>query len=83
MSKIVEIKTVKMAANKDVVSLLRDFLELAEKGEISAVAIAALRPNDKARTAASKTTNITALIGSIEIIKHRLLFADEMRDWDG
>lgn len=71
------INTLRNDAHSETVQLLRDFLAQAEAGEIVAVAIAAIRPNMKAVTTASRCENVTALIGACEIIKGRILISYE------
>ena len=59
--------------NEDALNLLRGAIERVEKGEVSDVAIVCVNRDGSCNTSCSDGTQFQAMIGSLEILKHRLL----------
>lgn len=77
MADIVPLTTRPQAINARAVELLRDYLGMAERGEIGAVAIAALCSDGASLTLASETDNYQALVGAIAILQYRVIAGHE------
>ena len=58
--------------NNDVVAILEDFLGMARKGEITAIAMSATTPGKEVYTGRSGEQGL-ALVGGLEYIKSRVL----------
>lgn len=64
----------KPQGHKDgVVKTLKNFLEIAERGELLGIAIAAVDNEGCTRTAFEPGDNLATMIGANERLKHRLL----------
>lgn len=70
---VVELKPFKAVANEQTLAILRDWLDMAERGEIVSVAIAAIGPDGKSFTAASQAEPLQTLLGAVTILQHRML----------
>ena len=58
--------------SQETVDILRDYLAMAERGDIVAVAICALEPNNSAIHQASSCDNQVLLVGAITRLLHRM-----------
>ena len=61
--------------NGQVVELLREMLELAERGELEAIAIVGLLPDGVCRYRYSQSERFATLVGGVEVLKHQLIAA--------
>lgn len=73
MADIVSLKTFAAQTNEATIEILRDYLGQAERGEIVAVAIAAVAPGGASRTQASASDNFQGLLGAMLILQYRML----------
>jgi len=58
--------------SQETVEILKDYLACAERGELTAVAICALRVDNSAVHQASTTDNQVALLGAVTRLLHRM-----------
>lgn len=63
----------KLVRNEAAIKILRDALEVAERGEIVEVVVAGVMNDGASWTASSGTGHVQAQLGSLEIIKHRII----------
>lgn len=77
MANIVALKTRADQTNEDAISVLKEFLQDAEKGEIVSIAIAAIEPGGSSRTSVSKCDHLQQLLGALAILQFRMI---ESRD---
>lgn len=70
---VVALQTRQQRINAECVAMLRDFLALAEAGDIESVAIAALQPDGTAVTQASDGDHFPAMLGAVAILQHRMI----------
>jgi hypothetical protein len=73
MTNLRTIETPAKEAHDATVRALKELLEMAEKGEIIGVAIAAIQPDMTPVTMCSALTKLAPLLGSIQILTHRIL----------
>lgn len=73
MAEVVKLKTYAAQANESAVRVLEEWLEMAKRGEIIAVAIAGLTADRAAMTHISATDPFVALAGAVSILQHRML----------
>lgn len=59
--------------NAQAVAILEEYLEMAKKGEIEAVAIVGLRPEGSCSFVWSSTERFTLMAGGIAVLQHRLI----------
>lgn len=59
--------------NEQVVDILREYLAMAEAGEIEAVAIVGLRPDGACSYRWSQSERFATLAGGIAVLQHRLI----------
>lgn len=74
---VIALETLPARINAEAVAILRDFLALAEKGELTGVAVAATLNTGSSQSQASSSDNFQALLGSVVILQHRMI--DESR----
>jgi hypothetical protein len=59
--------------NEQAVAILKEYLALAESGEIEAVAIVGLRPDGICTFRWSSTERFTSMAGGLAVLQHRLM----------
>jgi hypothetical protein len=77
VSNLVSLQTRGNKINAESVQILKDYLALAESGEIQAVAVAAVRADSSSQTQSSSTDHFQTLIGAVAVLQHRMI--DECR----
>lgn len=77
MTNLVPLQTRGNKINAESVQILKDYLSLAESGEIQAVAIASVRQDGSSQTQSSSTDHFQTLIGAVAVLQHRMI--DECR----
>lgn len=74
---LVELKPRPLAISGEVVAMLKEYLEMAEKGEIIGLAMAGILPDGSCITSAPSSDHFQRIIGAVAILQHRML--EEMR----
>lgn len=64
---------------QDTVQFLKDYLALAEKGEVTTVAIAALQPDHCVQYGFSETHRLPTLLGAVQLLQN-LLIRETLKD---
>lgn len=77
MSNLISLQTRGDKINAESVQILKEYLALAESGEIQAVAVAAVRSDSSSQTQSSSTDHFQTLIGAVAVLQHRMI--DECR----
>jgi hypothetical protein len=72
MSEVARLVTRREEISKETVSILEDFLEMAKRGEIVAVAVCAITPDGAATHQASATDHQITLLGGVCRLLHRM-----------
>lgn len=75
--KLVKFKSRDKLVRESAVKTLKEALDEAKRGEIVAVAIAVVRPNNAVNTSRSETDDIGRLLGAIDLLHYRTLKATE------
>lgn len=70
---IVSLKTFATQSNEETVAILREYLEMAERGEIVVAAVVGIEPNGASRTQCSASDHFQGLLGAISILQHRMI----------
>lgn len=70
---IVELKTRTKISNESVISLLEQYLEMAKEGDIVCIALAGTTSDNSSWTAHSELENAQTILGSIEVLKAKIL----------
>ena len=73
MANLISLQTRGNKINAESVSILKEYLAMAESGEIQAVAVAAIRPDGSSQTQSSSTDHFQTLIGSVAVLQHRMI----------
>lgn len=73
MAEMLSIKTRTMQTNGSAIKVLRAYLEMAEKGEIVGVAIAAVEPGGSCFTQATESDYYQPLLGALSILQWRMI----------
>lgn len=73
MPEPIVLKTRTVQTNDAAIELLRLYLDLAEKGEIIAVAIVGIEPSGVVNSQASETDHLPSLIGGLTVLQFRML----------
>jgi hypothetical protein len=71
--KLVALTTRGSKINAETVEILREYLSLAEAGELQAVAVAGVRPDGSSQTQSSSTDHFQTLIGAVAVLQHRMI----------
>jgi len=73
MNNIVSLVTPKVETNQECIQFLEDLLERVKDGEIVEVSVACILNDGSSFTGHTVSNNAQAMIGAIEIIKHKFL----------
>lgn len=73
MAEMLSIKTRTMQTNESAIKVLRAYLEMAEKGEIVGVAIAAVEPGGSCLAHATESDYYQPLLGALSILQWRMI----------
>lgn len=77
MADILSLKTFAAQTNEETIAMLREYLAMAERGEIVAAAVAAIEPSGASRSRCSASDHFQGLLGALTILQHRMI--DECR----
>lgn len=85
MSEVRELRPAKNAVSPEVVAMLRDMLAKAESGELVSIAIAGEMTGKRTVTAvgSAEEFDLVRMLGSLEILKLRVLAHFDPEDGDG
>jgi hypothetical protein len=72
MTEIHQLVTRREEISKEAVSILEDYLEMAKRGEIVALAVCAIAPDGAAMHQASSNDNQVTLLGAVGRLLHRM-----------
>lgn len=73
MSNLRVLTTSNQNNNESCIEILKEILEEAEQGQVTAIAVVYTRLDRSVVTQSSDTENFPGLIGALEILKHRML----------
>jgi recombinational DNA repair protein RecR len=73
MSNVISLVTTRVETNQDCLSLLEELVERVKEGEIVEIAIACVTNTGASVTANTLSQNAQYMIGSIEILKQKLI----------
>ena len=73
MADVVSLKTFASVTNEQAIAILRDYLAMAERGEIVAVAIAAIEPNGSSRVQSSSSDHFQGMLGALAILQYQMV----------
>lgn len=73
MSKLVSLQTRGARINAESVAILKEYLAMAEAGEIQAVAVAGVRGDGSTQTQSSSTDHFQTLLGAVAVLQHRMI----------
>ena len=73
MGDVTKLKTFADHTNEETITVLREHLEQAERGEIVAVAICALERSGACQTRATATDNFQGMLGALSLLQHRMM----------
>lgn len=71
--KLVPLETPLQANSAQAIEMLEEYLAMAKRGEIEAVAIVGLKPEGYCTYVWSKTERFTLMAGGIAVLQHRLI----------
>jgi hypothetical protein len=71
--KLVPLETPLQANNAYAVEIIEEYLAMAKRGELEAVAIVGLRPDGSCTYVWSSTERFTVMAGGIAVLQHRLI----------
>jgi len=73
MDNITKLKTFADSTNEETITVLREHLAQAERGEIVAVAICALERSGACQTRATATDNFQGMLGALSLLTYRMM----------
>jgi hypothetical protein len=59
--------------NQQTIAMLREWLEMSERGEIHGVVLAGLCADGETMSAGTENESISALLGALDILRYRIL----------
>lgn len=72
-TKIVELKTRPAKQNAETIRLLKQWLAMAETGELQIIAMAGILSDGASQSCASSSDDIQRLLGAIAILNYRIM----------